>query len=96
MLRGTAGESLQRLDEAGHGTKALRMEAWTSMALPIPSEPEQHQIATFLTRRTAELDAFGQQSVNAINLLKERRSAMITAAVTGQIDVRGAAKPEAA
>ena len=30
-LRGTAAESLSRLDEAGHGTKALRMDAWASM-----------------------------------------------------------------
>jgi type I restriction enzyme S subunit len=95
-LRGTAEESLQRLDEAGHGTKALRMEAWTSMALPVPSETEQLEIVAFLMLRTGQLDALRQQAVSAIELLKERRSAVIAAAVTGKIDVRGAVEAQAA
>ncbi|HEU4774086.1 MAG TPA: restriction endonuclease subunit S, partial [Lysobacter sp.] len=96
LLRGTADESLTRLDEAGHGTKALRMEAWTSMALPVPPEKEQREIAAFIRRRTAELDALVQESERAIALLKERRSALIAAAVTGKIDVRGFVEEQAA
>lgn len=96
LLRGTAKESLQRLDEAGHGTKALRMEAWTSMALPIPPETEQAQIVAFLVQRTNQLDVLGYEASSAIELLRERRSALIAAAVTGQIDVRRAAEQEAA
>lgn len=90
LLRGSADESLQRLDEAGHGTKALRMDAWTSMQLPVPPLAEQIQIAKFLSRETAKLDALCANAGLAIDLLKERRSALIAAAVTGQIDVRGA------
>lgn len=88
LLRGSASESLQRLDEAGHGTKALRMEAWTSMHLPIPPLAEQLEIASFLSEATAKLDVLGANAKRAIGLLKERRSALIAAAVTGQIDVR--------
>lgn len=90
LLRGSAAESLQRLDEAGHGTKALRMDAWTSMQLPIPPQAEQIEIAEFLSRETARLDALCAEAARAIDLLKERRSALIAAAVTGQIDVRRA------
>lgn len=96
LLRGTAGESLQRLDEAGHGTKALRMEAWTSIALPVPPQAEQVDIAAFLAQRTARLDALAEEACGAIELMRERRSALIAAAVTGQIDVRGEVVPEAA
>src|SRR5690606_17689947 len=96
LLRGTAGESLQQLDEAGHGTKALRMDAWTSIALPVPPQAEQVDIAAFLAQRTARLDALADEACGAIELMRERRSALIAAAVTGQIDVRGEVVPKAA
>ncbi|MCT8177028.1 restriction endonuclease subunit S [Variovorax sp. CY25R-8] len=88
LLRGSADESLQRLDEAGHGTKALRMDAWTSMQLPIPPLEEQVQLIEFISRETAKLDALRTESEQAIGLLNERRRALIASAVTGQIDVR--------
>ncbi|MCT7326250.1 restriction endonuclease subunit S [Ralstonia mojiangensis] len=89
LLRGTADESLRRLDEAGHGTKALRMDAWTSMRLPLPPVDEQSVITDFLEQETAKLDSLVASALRAIDLLKERRASFITAAVTGQIDVRG-------
>lgn len=90
LLRGSATESLTRLDEAGHGTKALRMDAWTSMYLPIPPQPEQLKLAEFISAETAKLDSLCTEADKAVTLLKERRSALIAAAVTGQIDVRNA------
>ena len=90
LLRGSATESLTRLDEAGHGTKALRMDAWTSMNLPIPPQPEQLKLAEFISAETAKLDSLCTEADKAVTLLKERRSALIAAAVTGQIDVRNA------
>lgn len=90
LLRGSADESLQRLDEAGHGTKALRMDAWTSIQLPIPPLEEQALVAEFIAEATTRLDALRAEAGRAIDLLAERRSALIAAAVTGQIDVRHA------
>jgi type I restriction enzyme, S subunit len=87
-LRGTADESLRRLDEAGHGTKALRMEAWTSLEIAVPPLTEQSDIVIFLDKETAKLDALVTEAQRVIDLLKERRSALISAAVTGKIDVR--------
>jgi type I restriction enzyme S subunit len=89
LLRGTAAESLQRLDEAGHGTKALRMDAWTSLALPVPPEDEQREIVAALLAKTKAIDDLAAESTEVIGLLKERRGALISAAVTGKIDVRG-------
>jgi type I restriction enzyme S subunit len=55
----------------------------------IPPSTEQTNIVTFLDLETAKLDALRAESERAITLLKERRSALIAAAVTGQIDVCG-------
>ncbi|VWC34606.1 type I restriction enzyme specificity protein [Burkholderia pseudomultivorans] len=88
LLRGSEDESLQRLDEAGHGTKALRMDAWTSMQLPIPPLDEQADIAKFVEQEITRLDGLKAEAARAIDLLTERRSALISAAVTGKIDVR--------
>lgn len=81
-LRGTANQSLLRLDEAGHGTKALRMEAWTSMEVTLPSQAEQEQISAFLDRETGKIDDLVAEQQNLIALLKEKRQALISHAVT--------------
>jgi len=59
--------------------------------LPIlkPSRDEQRTIASFLDRETAKTDALVANIHVAINLLQEYRTALISAAVTGKIDVRG-------
>lgn len=86
LLRGASEESLSRIDEAGHGTKALRMEAWTSMLLPLPPEGEQELIANFLDRETAKIDALVEEQRRLIQLLKEKRQAVISHAVTRGLD----------
>lgn len=62
-----------------------------SLIIPVPPLPEQTAIATFLDRETGKIDALMQEADRGIELLKERRSALISAAVTGKIDVRGLA-----
>ncbi|OGA81270.1 MAG: hypothetical protein A2711_10890 [Burkholderiales bacterium RIFCSPHIGHO2_01_FULL_63_240] len=86
MLRGAEAESLSRLDEAGHGTKALRMDAWGSMDLPCPPLDEQHAIAEFLDYETAKIDALVAEQEQLITLLKEKRQAVISHAVTKGLD----------
>lgn len=60
-------------------------------ALPalIPPSFEQTQIARFLDYETARIDALIEEANSGVGLLQERRSALISAAVTGKIDVRG-------
>ncbi len=62
-----------------------------SMEVPLPPVDEQHTIATFLNRENAQFDALTAETNRAIELLQERRSTLISAAVTGKIDVRMAA-----
>lgn len=55
---------------------------------PVPSLEEQKAIAHYLTSFTKQFNTLIAEANSAIELLKERRSALISAAVTGQIDVR--------
>jgi type I restriction enzyme S subunit len=59
--------------------------------VPVPPFSEQLAIADFLYRETSAIDGMVGKVETAIERLQEYRSAMITAAVTGKIDVRGSA-----
>jgi type I restriction enzyme S subunit len=57
---------------------------------PKPPLEEQIAISHYLDTEMTKLDRLGTEIRSQLVLLRERRSALITAAVTGQIDVRGA------
>lgn len=61
-------------------------------AMPVPPRAEQEQIARFLERETARLDALVAKIRDAIERLNEFRTALISAAVTGKVDVRDAVR----
>lgn len=61
------------------------------LPVPVPSREEQADIEGMLSNATARLDSILNKTERSIDLLKERRAALITAAVTGQIDLREAA-----
>ena len=56
--------------------------------LPLPPVNEQRAIASYLDRETERIDALTSRAEAAIERLQEYRAALITAAVTGKIDVR--------
>jgi type I restriction enzyme S subunit len=60
------------------------------MNMAVPPNSEQRHIADFLDRETAKIDGMAAKVETAIERLQEYRTALITAAVTGKIDVRGA------
>lgn len=89
----------QFIREDGNETSQMNLSSGiiAKIKLPVPPRSEQADVVTFLNAETIRLDALFGEATCAINLLKERRSALISAAVTGKIDVRGlAAKQEAA
>jgi type I restriction enzyme S subunit len=57
-------------------------------SIPVPPQVEQEAIARFLERETARTDALVVKVRDAIDRLKELRTALISAVVTGKIDVR--------
>ena len=76
------------VEEAAHGTRAIRMDQWRSLVVPMPPHLEQAAIVSFLDRETTKIDALIAKVRKAIDQLKEFRTALISAAVTGKIDVR--------
>ena len=74
----------------GWGTAQINISVPILKALPIsiPPLPQQQSIAAFLDRETAKFDELIAEAHHAIALLRERRTALISAAVTGKIDVR--------
>ena len=57
--------------------------------LPTPSTYEEEtQISDFLQKQTTQFDELIAKSKTQITLLEEKRQALITATVTGKIDVR--------
>ncbi|WP_412479665.1 restriction endonuclease subunit S [Azonexus sp. IMCC34839] len=84
-------------DTTGVSVPHISGEQILNFVIPVPPQDEQQQICEFLESELAKLDSLNYESERAIALLKERRSALIAAAVTGQIDVRGlVTEPEAA
>ena len=69
----------------------LNLEIVSKIKVPVPPLLEQEEIEKHLVAQLQKLDAIEQRVSNSISLIKERRSAFITAAVTGQIDLRESA-----
>ena len=59
------------------------------LVMPYPPESEQREIVTFLQVELERFDTLTAEAQRAIDLLQEHRTTLISAAVTGQIDVRG-------
>jgi type I restriction enzyme, S subunit len=68
----------------------LNVEQISSVLAVLPPLNEQLEIVTMLDREVNKFDKLAVDASYAIDLLQERRKAMISAAVTGQVDLRGA------
>jgi type I restriction enzyme S subunit len=64
--------------------------------IPRPPIAEQIAITAYVHRETTNIDLLTSEAQHGIDLLQERRTALISAAVTGKIDVRGLATEDAA
>lgn len=66
----------------------FNIETACNLLIVIPQLKEQEEITKYLEQKTAEIDQQKAKIQKAIELLKEYRTALITNAVTGKIDVR--------
>lgn len=78
------------LDTAGSTAPHVNVSTIRNYWLAAPPLPEQTAIATYLDRETERIDRLMAKVETAIARLQEYRTALITAAVTGKIDVREA------
>jgi len=77
-------------DDAGGTKGALTCEDVASLRIPVPPLDEQQAIVAQIGSETAKLHAVRGATERTIALLKERRGAVIAAAVTGRLDVAAA------
>lgn len=77
-----------------HMQPSFRMSDLYQFKIALPPKSEQEAIASTLDALSTEFDALTTTAESAIALLQERRAALISAAVTGKIDVRHLAQQE--
>ena len=91
-LRSTHMIAAYRLHSTGVRPSQWRLywDQLRDLRMPAPHLDEQRRIAAHLDEQTTKIDALIGKAERFIELAKERRAALITAAVTGQIDIRTA------
>lgn len=72
----------------GGGQPNLNQDDLRKLVIPIPSIKEQEEIVNYLDKETQRIDEMSKTTTDIITKLQEYRSALITQAVTGKIDVR--------
>ena len=77
-------------DTTGVSVPHISPDQINNFVVPVPPMSEQLEIVGFIANELAKFDTLTTEAQRAIDLLQERRTALISAAVTGQIDVRGA------
>jgi type I restriction enzyme S subunit len=86
-------QSRHYLDQVAVGAVKSTIENYSAAKyratrVPLPKLVDQQRISSYLEEQTSKIDALIAETERFVELSKERRSALITAAVTGQIDVR--------
>ena len=87
MLQGFSDILMSLIEEAAHGTKKLRSDAFFGLKFPVPPLDVQNQITEEYERTRVYSGKMREVTLTSIDRLREYRTALITAAVTGQIDV---------
>jgi type I restriction enzyme S subunit len=95
LLKSRVGQTHFELSQYGL-KQGLSLDDVKGAPVVLPSIDEQEAILSLLRSETDKLDALTIEAHRAVQLLEERRSTLISAAVTGQIDVRYARTLDAA
>lgn len=77
------------------GLKRVPSDFLLNYPIAIPPKPEMDAIVDYLNEQEVHYDLMEKNATQAVQLLQERRAALISAAVTGKIDVRGWVAPNA-
>ena len=83
------------LSKRGAILPGLNSETIADISIILPPLDQQQKLMEFLGEHIAKLDTLIAEAQHAIDLLQERRTAIISAATTGQIDVRPLNKRQA-
>ncbi|MEI5604167.1 hypothetical protein WB307_48025, partial [Streptomyces brasiliscabiei] len=73
--------------------QTLGLGTLSNLRIPVPPTDECKQIVIEIESKVVQFDEVIKKSTVSLELLKERRTALISAAVTGKIDVRNWQEP---
>ena len=88
LLKSYAVFSQLEVGALGATIRGINIRDLKRTLIPVPPLSEQQDIADYVESETAKLDALVAKVQEAIGRLKELRTALISAAVTGRIDVQ--------
>lgn len=94
IIRSEYSRASLSLNSVGSTMENLSAAIVGKLRIPVPPRDEQVQIVDWIRSIASSYQSLANNSVRAIELLQERRSALISDAVTGQIDVRGLVQGE--
>jgi len=90
LLKSKVGQTYFEFSQYGL-KQGLGLEDIREAPVFLPPLTEQASIVVYLELETSKIDALVYEAISSIELLQERRSALIAAVVTGKVDVRGVA-----
>ncbi|MEH8221049.1 restriction endonuclease subunit S [Aeromonas veronii] len=93
FIKGYEDSLLLDWRKQGATVESIEHEYLANSLMLFPPEEEARSIIAALGRRLDKFDQLEQRASDAITLLQERRTALISAAVTGKIDLRGWTQP---
>lgn len=92
-LNSAVGKSYFDLNAWGSAQKNISVPILQNFPVAWPSKVEQLEIVSFCKKTKQKYNRLIDNAMKGIDLLQERRSALISAAVTGKIDLRGWTPP---
>lgn len=89
FLKSNYSKGLIDFYQNGAGREGLNFDQISNIKICMPNDEKEIKfIANYLDQKTRKIDALITETQHSINLLKEHRAALISAAVTGKIDIR--------
>ena len=93
-ILGNVQQLLLEWSKEGATVESIEHEYLSNSLVPIPPKNEQNLIVDSINKQMQVFSDLSAKAQRAIQLMQERRTALISAAVTGKIDVRDWVKPE--
>ncbi|MDQ7882033.1 restriction endonuclease subunit S [Atlantibacter hermannii] len=94
FINGNVNSLLLEWTKEGATVESIEHEYLANGLIPVPPIDEQHSIIKSISGQMIRFELLEEKALTGIRLLQERRTALISAAVTGKIDVRDWVAPD--
>lgn len=94
FINGNVNSLLLEWTKEGATVESIEQEYLANGLLPVPPIDEQYLIIKSISDQMIRFELLEEKALTGIRLLQERRTALISAAVTGKIDVRDWVAPD--